>query len=245
MGAHPARHRRPKGPLRRRSGEGCDMADRQELIDAEVRLAEALRAGEPLEVIRAGIRAALPPESPSRALEARVLASANQIFSEAPRRRPLAWLWESFECRGALGVALRPPAIAFGAIMAVAGFFVAELVDSSAGAARHYGYGVPIPVSNASELYRGASGEVTELLARGDLEAARRVIVGVRPKLDDGLLQARLTLRLVEVELAAERYAKARLILEEDDLARRVLELEARLDALSKASPEPEPQPER
>lgn len=219
------------------------MAARQELTDAEVRWAEALRTGQSVEAIRAGFGAIVPPETPSRALEARILATAERILSEdGSRSRPFPRRRARFAGLSAFGKALRPPALAFGALMAVAGFFLADLLDLNAGVDRKYGYGTATHISSASELYGRASREITELLARGDLEGARRVIVGVRPKLDDGLLQARLTLRLVEVELEAERYSKARLILAEDDLARRVLELEARLDALGEA---PLPQPER
>ena len=75
--------------------------------------------------------------------------------------------------------------------------------------------------------YEQIAEDVARFLDKGDFQQARDRILVARPRLNDGWLQARLTLLLVTTELEAGDVERAKMILEEDELAAEVMRLQA------------------
>lgn len=172
----------------------------------------------------ARLRAALPPEPPlDPALEERIVRAGVDAVSGSESTASAAPWFAGL--RAALAGLWRPAPLALAAATFVLGLSVSGPREASS--PRSHAYGGERTDTEPHRPDEQLLGEVDELVDAHAYERARAFIVQSRPRVQDGLVAWKLTLRLAEIELALGRVDSARQMMDEDA---RVLEIR-RVDA--------------
>jgi len=205
------------------------------LSDEEARLARALATeASDDEVARAFADASPELPEPSPDLEKRVMAGGRRWLDErdrAPSKRAngtgkLRW--------SRLKDLLRPAPVGLAAAAMGIGLVIGASLPSEP-ATTSYGYGgSTAPKDEGATSFEDLLERVERLTQDGRLSDARDLIVQARPKMQDGLHVARLTLRLAALELKLGEVERAQRILDEEEI---VLEIRRLEEALRNEAP--------